>query len=637
MNKLRRIINNALISFLGQAVTWTSTLLLTIAYGHFLGAFKFGELYLTITFISLMGIPLDAGFSNQIIRSVAQEPEKSLRYFSSILLIKLGLWPILYVLALLVSWLLGYSTEVRVLVGIYGFFLLSNGLASTFASLHYALERTAFPVLGIVLEKGLSALFGILLLKSGAGVQVMALVLIGGSFASAVWQAIWFYRLVGTQFIFDPALIHEIISMNIPFLIYAVLVAGYTNIDTVLLSVMTNSSVVGWYGGATRILDSLNFLPNIVITTIMYPVFSKLSITSDDGLKVAVEKSVNFLLFFSIPIATGLIIAAPNITAFLYHRSDFTHSIPVFQLAAPGLIFVYINFALFTLILSRKQERWVSVMAAIGLIVNLGLNLILIPLYQHSGAAIATSLTEMLMCCIAIVFIPRHLLPLRSLRVAAKALLASLVMAVVILPLHTFHIFVILPVAVLAYFGASVLLETIPREDYQAVYTAILRKVPLAPAAPLTSESIQEQETIASMLIDPITPIPSTPEPFDHSTEPSQVISTHSSSTPKPHFRVSDRTEASFMLSHLADAWLQSELEITEKSPLIRSIHLLPMQPDINSVPETPPPSNDANGLPEDELEITQKRSNIRPVPIQHSLILPEQKEENYERRAETS
>src|SRR5205823_7098786 len=117
-------------------------------------------------------------------------PHKASRYFSSILLIKLGLWPIVYVLALLVSWRLGYSTEVRILVALCGCVLLIQTIANTFTSLHYASERTIFPAVGHILEKGLTALFGILLLQHGAGVQTMALVMLGGALISGIWQAI---------------------------------------------------------------------------------------------------------------------------------------------------------------------------------------------------------------------------------------------------------------------------------------------------------------------------------------------------------------------------------------------------------------------------------------------------------------
>ncbi len=202
MNRLRRVVNNTVISLLGQAVTWTSTLLLTIAYGRFLGDVKFGELYFAITFVLLIGFPLEFGFNQQLTRDVAQDSSKALRYFSNTFLIKISLWFVLYGLILLVCWLLGYNMEERVLVAICGITLLFTSIANTFAALQYAFERVLFPAVGSILEKGLSALVGIILLRHGAGVQAMALVLLGGSLTNATWHAVWFLRLVGSRILY---------------------------------------------------------------------------------------------------------------------------------------------------------------------------------------------------------------------------------------------------------------------------------------------------------------------------------------------------------------------------------------------------------------------------------------------------
>src|SRR5260370_35349566 len=110
MNKLRRVVNNTIISLAGQAVTWTSTLLLTIAYGRFLSDIKFGELYFAITFVMLIGFPLEFGFNQQITRDVAQKPDRALRYLSNTLFIKLLLWLVLFTHLLLTSVVLGSNT-----------------------------------------------------------------------------------------------------------------------------------------------------------------------------------------------------------------------------------------------------------------------------------------------------------------------------------------------------------------------------------------------------------------------------------------------------------------------------------------------------------------------------------------------
>ncbi|MBO0777494.1 MAG: polysaccharide biosynthesis C-terminal domain-containing protein [Ktedonobacteraceae bacterium] len=473
MNRLRRVVNNTVISLIGQAVTWTSTFILTLAYGRFLGDVKFGELYFAITFVTLIGFPLEFGFNQQLTRDVAQVPEKAMRYLSTTLLLKFMLWPVLYGTILAICYLLNYSPETRLLVAISGITLLSGSIANTFGALHNAFERVVYPVVGTVLEKGSSALLGWLLLRQGIGVVPMACVLLAGSSANALWQAINCFRLQGLHLTFDRRLLSELVRSSIPFLAYGVLGVIYYRLDTVLLSLETNDAVVGWYGAGYRLFDTLVFLPNIVILAIMYPLLSKFSVTSEEILKMAIEKSMNFLLFCGIPIATTMIVAAPQIIGFMYHNADFLPSIQVLQMLAPGLIFLYVNTVLSTTLMSIKQEKKVTIMAAIALLFNLGLNLWLIPLWQHIGAALVTSLTELLLLCLATAFIPRHLWPRKSLLVGTKIIVASLVMAGVMRLLYPFGLYVLLLAGGLVYLAVIALLRTIPRSDIQALYQAI--------------------------------------------------------------------------------------------------------------------------------------------------------------------
>ena len=479
-----------------------STMFLSFAYGHYLGASKFGELYFAIAFVTLIGTFTD-GFGNQIIRDVAQKPENASRYCSNVLLIKLVSWLILYTLIMLASWLLGYSVEVRILIVICGFDLLCNVVVNTFVSIQYALESTTSPVIGGLFEKGLVALLGFLLLRAGAGVWVMSLILVTGSLVNVIWQAIWYLRRVGTSFTIDSKLVRKLVRTDLPFLFSSIMLTGYNSIDTVLISLMKNSAAVGFYGAAARITDNMNFLPSIVMMVVMYPVIAKLATTSDAKMKVALEKSMNFLLYCVVPISTIFVVAAPNIIGFLY-GGGFTQSVPALQALAPCLIFVSINCVLVTVILSKRQDKFIPISNGVALAFNIGLNLILIPHFLQVGSAIVATLTEFLLICINVFIIPRSLLPLGSLGVAFKALIASLLMAIAIYPLHTLHIFVLLPIAMLIYLGSAFVLGVLPREDYIAVYHAILGK-----RRQNTSHDTEEKWDISALAYDlPTIPLP---------------------------------------------------------------------------------------------------------------------------------
>ena len=476
MGRLRRMVGNTCISLLGQAVTWSSTLLLTMAYGRFLGDAQFGKLYVATSFVTLLGFPIESGFNQQITRDVAQEPAKAPRYLANTIVLKLAFWSTLYGGMLLLAQILGYAPDVRSLIAICGITLLSGSLGTTFSSLHYAFERVAFPVVGTILEKGLSAALGIVLLTCGAGVQTMALILLGGSLISTIWQGYWFFHLVGPRFNIDLLLMRSLLKTSIPFLTYGVLGVIYYRLDTILLSEMANTTVVGWYGAAYRVFDTLVFLPSLFVGAIVYPVLAKLSARQEHHLKLAIEKCLNFLLFSSMPIATLLITAAPGIIDFIYHRPEFIHTIPALQALAPGLVFLYANSLYGSIIISTHHEKRMTVMAGIALVFNLALNVLLIPRYGHVGAAAVTTLTELLLLCLSILFTPRYLLPGESLWVGAKVLLACGVMAAVMWLLRTCDLFIILPAGGVAYLAAAAILRAIPREDLQTLYKAIRQK-----------------------------------------------------------------------------------------------------------------------------------------------------------------
>ncbi len=476
MNGLQRIIGNTAISFVGQIVTWTSTLILTMAYGRFLGDVKLGELFFAVSFVAVIGFPIEFSFNQQLTRDIAQYPEKAPRYVINALILKVTLWLALFAAILTLCWLLNYSLEERRLIAICGCTLMTGAVATIFGSVFNATERQFYNVVGTVIEKGLGSLVIVLLLLHGRGVMAAAIALLIASSARALWQGVWVARLVGINGAFDLSMIKDLVRAGVPFLLYGMLGVIYYRIDTILLQFMTTINVVGWYGAGYRLFDTLTFLPNIVMVAIMYPLMSKYSLVSTDALKTAIEKSTNFLLLCGLPIATGMFLAAPAIVGFLYHRKEFTPTIPVLQALAPGIVLLYLNTVWTTAMMSSKLERKMPFMAGVALVFNLAVNFILIPRLQGVGAAITTSLTEGLLCVIAMVLLPRHLLPVKSLLVGAKTLVACGVMSIVILAFHAYSILFVLPAASVMFVLASIVLATIPREDLEAVYYAVRRK-----------------------------------------------------------------------------------------------------------------------------------------------------------------
>lgn len=472
---LGRATSNTIMLLGGQIVTWASTLILAAAYGRFLGAQGFGELYLATTFTALVGFPIEYSFNQQIVRDVAQKPHAAHRYLTMALALKGVLWAALYAFAILLTFVLGYSSEQRWLIAVCGLMLVSTAISSTLISIQTAYMQIGLAKFGVVMEKGIDCILAVLLLRTGSGVQTVALVLLFGSCAGMVWQISRVARLIGIRFVWDTQIARALIRSGLSFLVYGVLGVIYYRIDTVLLSVLATSAAVGVYGAAYRLLDTLMFVPGIVISGVVSPILAKYSVDNANKLRLTVEKSTMAMLLCSLPAAAGLIVTAPNIIGFVYRRQDFSGSEAVLQALAIGLVALYLNTVLTTTLISTGQERKLPLMAGAALIFNVALNWALIPRYAGAGAAWATSLTEILLLGIGVALIDRSLIPVRLWVTAGKIALASLAMALVAHALDTHTIIVIIPVAGVTYVAAIALLRVIPHEDLQQLKGVLSR------------------------------------------------------------------------------------------------------------------------------------------------------------------
>lgn len=501
MSTLRNATSNTLLLLIGQLITWGSTLVLAAAYGRYLGPVPFGELYLATTFTSLVGFPIEYSFNQQVVRDVAQAPEHAHRYLTGTLALKGLLWVGLFAISIVLAMALGYSTEEQWLIGICGLMLVSTAITTTLISVQTAYMQVGMAKFGTVIEKGFDVVVATLLLRAGAGVQAVALVLLVGSVAGMSWQVLRVARMIGVRFEWDFQVVRQLVRSGVSFLVYGVLGVIYYRVDTVLLSVMGTTAAIGMYGAAYRLLDTLMFIPAIVMGAVMAPLLAKYAKDSSDEesnrakLRVAIEKSTVIMLLCSVPIAFGLLATSWNIITFIYGGDGFTGSAAILQGLAFGIVALYLNSVLTTVLISVGKEHRLPIIAAAALVFNVALNVVLIPRFMGLGAAWATALTEFLLLALSLLLIDRSLIPLRLWKPAAKILLAGTVMALVARLLAGFNILVIIPPAVATYAVLIAALRVLPPEDVALLSGAIGRKVP-APALALVRVQVRRSQVL---------------------------------------------------------------------------------------------------------------------------------------------
>lgn len=170
-------------------------------------------------------------------------------------------------------------------------------------------------------------------------------------------------------------------------------VSLYTTSNTVILGLLTNNIIVGYYSAAEKIIRSSQRLLTPISQTI-YPHISKLVADSKDNAVRFIKKALLLIGGGGFVVSLGLFVFAGPIVNILL-GSQFRESIIVLRILAflPFIIALSNILGVQTMVTFNMKEAFSKILIAAGF-VNVPLALILVPLFKHVGLSIAVVTTE---------------------------------------------------------------------------------------------------------------------------------------------------------------------------------------------------------------------------------------------------
>ncbi len=406
MKPLARAGRNLAFKTLGEALARVFFLLLFIYAARLLGAVDFGRYSFASALGALALVGMDLGLNTLFVRQGARHHDQVGVYAGTLLLLKSAL--AISVLGLIYAFcrLSGVEPRDLVLVLVVALAQMCWGMVEFAVSGLNALERMDQEAW--VRSSGrLAALFlagGFLL----AGWGLWGLV--GGLLAAnalAMALGLVFLRGHGPFSLrLDREFLFRLLRRALPLALVNVFMLVYFRVDMVMLEMMGRSyQEIGWYGAAVRVMDGVGVIPMLVSRSLL-PVLSDLAGRDQPALTRLYAQGRRLLIIIALPAALGLWAVRRELALFIY-GPEFAPASRAFFWLAPALIFLFLSFLqLNTLIAAGRQHQaaWATGLSAL---LNLGLNLVLIPAYGFPGAAAATLATHLALCLVCAWFIHR--------------------------------------------------------------------------------------------------------------------------------------------------------------------------------------------------------------------------------------
>ena len=457
---------------------------LFIFMARYLGDVGFGKYSFAVTFAGLFAILSDLGMGGLLTREVARDKNSVGKYFGNVSLIKTLLSVIVYVLIVITINLMNYPADTKLAVYILGFYVLFDSFTlNFFCPIYRAFEKMEYEALVKVIKNFIIVALGLLVIYLDLGfVALVSAFLVGSIFGFVVGLLVVAKRFTKPKIEIDFEFCKEFVNKALPFAMAGIFVPIYFNIDKVMLSVMKGDAAVGWYSGATTLVYALLIIPSAFNGSI-FPIMSRWYITDKNSLKVLYEKSFKYLLMLALPIAVGTTILADRIVL-LVLGEEFVNSIIVLQILVWVLVFMFLNNLIGSVLGAINKQMVGATFAGVAALLNILLNLLLIPEFGGVGAAIATIATEGVGFICICHYVSTHMYKISAHRVVVKPLVASLVMGLfLVLTFKDVNLVLIVFSAILIYVISTLFIKGFTKEDLHLIRQLIgderWRKIPI--------------------------------------------------------------------------------------------------------------------------------------------------------------
>ncbi|SHN17809.1 flippase [Mucilaginibacter sp. OK098] len=204
---------------------------------------------------------------------------------------------------------------------------------------------------------------------------------------------------------FNSKLAKTLLSHSWPLIISGIMVSLYMKIDLIMIQNITGLKEAGAYATVAQLSEAWNFIPSIIVTS-LFPAI--LNARRDDPVryKKRIQNLYDLMVYLSVPTALVITFTAPLIYRLLHFKPEYYYAASTLSVHIWSGVFVFLGAASGQYLIAENFNKLTFVRTGFGAVVNIVLNLILIPKMGMMGAAIAT-LIAYASSTMFIIFIPK--------------------------------------------------------------------------------------------------------------------------------------------------------------------------------------------------------------------------------------
>lgn len=181
----------------------------------------------------------------------------------------------------------------------------------------------------------------------------------------------------------------------------------YTNLDVLMVGFINTNTDVGYYNAAVKIKLLLVSLVTSLGAVLLPRVSYYIKLGDNEKYLSTIKIAFHFIYLISIPMVVFFVINAKQCIYFL-SGIEYEKSILPMKIIMPILLLTGLsNLISLQILVPNEHEKYVFISQVAGIAVDFVLNLILIPRFKSTGAAVATVMAEFIVLLFEIYFVKK--------------------------------------------------------------------------------------------------------------------------------------------------------------------------------------------------------------------------------------
>jgi O-antigen/teichoic acid export membrane protein len=186
---------------------------------------------------------------------------------------------------------------------------------------------------------------------------------------------------------FDGTLAKQLLINSWPLIISGIMVSLYMKIDQLMIQNISGIKEAGAYATVASLSEAWNFIPTVIVTT-LFPAILNARRDNMERYKKRIQNLYDLMVYLSLPAAIIIAFASPLI--YKLYTPEYAYAAPVLSVHIWSGVFVFLGAANSQYLIAEGYVKLTFWRTGFGAIINIVLNLFLIPKMGMMGAAIAT-------------------------------------------------------------------------------------------------------------------------------------------------------------------------------------------------------------------------------------------------------